>query len=194
MRETSCSAQRQLGSPPTTSLAGWIAAGRHARTLDLDHGGGARRQAMAQGSALHAASHGRVCALSGQWGATPRCTSTTGQMIPRPGPGNPRLLRRPNRIGLGRPCPLHWLALPSWNVRSLVRPPRPAGGGGPVDPARPSVDRAAAGGISCACECDPGRPRPAADLGPVCFSFFLTSFSENLAVVRIWLCRESEYY
>jgi hypothetical protein len=31
-------------------------------------------------------------------------------------------------------------------------------------------------------------------LGPVWFSFFLTSFSENLAVVRIWLWGESEYY
>jgi hypothetical protein len=31
------------------------------------------------------------------------------------------------------------------------------------------------------------------DYGPVWFSFFLTSFSENLAVGRIWLCRESEY-
>jgi hypothetical protein len=31
-------------------------------------------------------------------------------------------------------------------------------------------------------------------LGPVWFSFFLTSFSENLAVGRIWLCRESEYH
>jgi hypothetical protein len=30
--------------------------------------------------------------------------------------------------------------------------------------------------------------------GPVCFSFFLTSFSENLAAERIWLYRESEYY
>jgi hypothetical protein len=28
----------------------------------------------------------------------------------------------------------------------------------------------------------------------VWFSFFLTSFSENLVVVRIWLCRESEYH
>jgi hypothetical protein len=31
------------------------------------------------------------------------------------------------------------------------------------------------------------------NLGPVWFSFFLTSFSENLAVWRIWLWRESEY-
>jgi hypothetical protein len=31
-------------------------------------------------------------------------------------------------------------------------------------------------------------------IGPVWFSFFLTSFSENLAVGRIWLCRESEYH
>lgn len=84
---------------------------------------------------------------------------TTGQMIPRPGPGNPRLLRRPNRIGLGRPC----TGLPCLPGTFVRPPPRPAGGG-PVDPARPSVDRAAAGGISCACECDPGRPRPAADL------------------------------
>jgi hypothetical protein len=30
--------------------------------------------------------------------------------------------------------------------------------------------------------------------GPVWFSFFLTSFSENLAVGRIWLCRESVYH
>jgi hypothetical protein len=30
--------------------------------------------------------------------------------------------------------------------------------------------------------------------GSVWFSFFLTSFSENLAVGRIWLCRESEYH
>jgi hypothetical protein len=30
--------------------------------------------------------------------------------------------------------------------------------------------------------------------GPVWFSFFLTSFSVNLAVRRIWLCRESEYH
>ena len=29
---------------------------------------------------------------------------------------------------------------------------------------------------------------------PVWFSFFLTSFSENLAVERIWLWGESEYY
>jgi hypothetical protein len=30
--------------------------------------------------------------------------------------------------------------------------------------------------------------------GPVWFSFFLTSFFENLAVGRIWLCRESKYH
>jgi hypothetical protein len=30
--------------------------------------------------------------------------------------------------------------------------------------------------------------------GPVWFSFFLTSFSENLAVGRIWLWKESEYH
>jgi hypothetical protein len=30
--------------------------------------------------------------------------------------------------------------------------------------------------------------------GAVWFSFFLTSFSENLAVGRIWLWRESEYH
>jgi hypothetical protein len=30
--------------------------------------------------------------------------------------------------------------------------------------------------------------------GPVWFSFFLTSFSENLAVRRIWLWEESEYH
>jgi hypothetical protein len=32
------------------------------------------------------------------------------------------------------------------------------------------------------------------DMEPIWFSFFLTSFSENLAVGRIWLCRESEYH
>jgi hypothetical protein len=32
------------------------------------------------------------------------------------------------------------------------------------------------------------------DYGPVWFSFFLTSFSENLVVGRIWLWRESEYH
>jgi hypothetical protein len=32
------------------------------------------------------------------------------------------------------------------------------------------------------------------DDGPVWFSFFLTNFSENLAVRRIWLCEESEYH
>jgi hypothetical protein len=31
-------------------------------------------------------------------------------------------------------------------------------------------------------------------LGAVWFSFFLTSFSENLAVERIWLWEESEYH
>jgi hypothetical protein len=31
------------------------------------------------------------------------------------------------------------------------------------------------------------------DIGPVWFSFFLRSFSENLAVGRIWMWRESEY-
>jgi hypothetical protein len=31
-------------------------------------------------------------------------------------------------------------------------------------------------------------------IGRVWFSFFLTSFSENLAVGRIWLCGESEYH
>jgi hypothetical protein len=30
--------------------------------------------------------------------------------------------------------------------------------------------------------------------GSVWLSFFLTNFFENLAVGRIWLCRESEYY
>jgi hypothetical protein len=30
--------------------------------------------------------------------------------------------------------------------------------------------------------------------GPVWFSFFLTSFSENLAMRRIWLWGESEYH
>jgi hypothetical protein len=34
----------------------------------------------------------------------------------------------------------------------------------------------------------------ALDNGPVWFSFFLTSFSENLAVGRIWLWRESDYH
>jgi hypothetical protein len=38
----------------------------------------------------------------------------------------------------------------------------------------------------CMCE--------AADLGSVWFSFFLTNFSENLAMGRIWLCTESEYH
>jgi hypothetical protein len=33
-----------------------------------------------------------------------------------------------------------------------------------------------------------------ANKGPVWFSFFLTSFSENLAVGRIWLWGESEYH
>jgi hypothetical protein len=33
-----------------------------------------------------------------------------------------------------------------------------------------------------------------ASYGPVWFSFFLTSFSENLAVGRIWLRGESEYH
>jgi hypothetical protein len=32
------------------------------------------------------------------------------------------------------------------------------------------------------------------DMGRVWSSFFLTSFSENLAVERIWLWEESEYY
>jgi hypothetical protein len=32
------------------------------------------------------------------------------------------------------------------------------------------------------------------DVGPVWFSFFLTSFSENLAVGRIWLWEESKYH
>jgi hypothetical protein len=32
------------------------------------------------------------------------------------------------------------------------------------------------------------------NIGPVWFSFFLTSFSENLAVRRIWLLGESEYH
>jgi hypothetical protein len=31
-------------------------------------------------------------------------------------------------------------------------------------------------------------------IGPVWFSFFLTSFYENLVVERIWLCIESEYH
>jgi hypothetical protein len=38
------------------------------------------------------------------------------------------------------------------------------------------------------------RPEISQAVGPVWFSFFLTSFSENLAVERIWLCRESEYH
>jgi hypothetical protein len=32
------------------------------------------------------------------------------------------------------------------------------------------------------------------DYGHVWFSFFLTTFSENLAVGRIWLWGESEYH
>jgi hypothetical protein len=32
------------------------------------------------------------------------------------------------------------------------------------------------------------------DMGHVWFSFFLTSFFENLAAGRIWLCRKSEYH
>jgi hypothetical protein len=42
-----------------------------------------------------------------------------------------------------------------------------------------------------------GREREkldADDDGPVWFGFFLTSFSENLAVQRIWLWRESEHH
>jgi hypothetical protein len=35
---------------------------------------------------------------------------------------------------------------------------------------------------------------PTNDYGHVWFSFFLTSFSENLAVGRIWLWGESEYH
>jgi hypothetical protein len=35
---------------------------------------------------------------------------------------------------------------------------------------------------------------PGKHIGSVWFSFFLTSFSENLAVGRIWLWGESEYY
>jgi hypothetical protein len=31
-------------------------------------------------------------------------------------------------------------------------------------------------------------------IGPVWFSFFLTSFSENLVVERIWLWGEFEYH
>jgi hypothetical protein len=33
-----------------------------------------------------------------------------------------------------------------------------------------------------------------ASTGPVWFSFFVTSFFENLAVGKIWLCKESEYH
>jgi hypothetical protein len=32
------------------------------------------------------------------------------------------------------------------------------------------------------------------DIGSVWFSFFLTSFSENLAMRRIWLWGESKYH
>jgi hypothetical protein len=38
------------------------------------------------------------------------------------------------------------------------------------------------------------QPFDGASFGTVWFSFFLTSFSENLAEERIWLCRESEYH
>jgi hypothetical protein len=40
----------------------------------------------------------------------------------------------------------------------------------------------------------PKFPSPSRLFGAVWFSFFLTSFSENIVVGRIWLCRESEYY
>jgi hypothetical protein len=39
-----------------------------------------------------------------------------------------------------------------------------------------------------------GRGMRMIDIRHVWFSFFLTSFSENLAVGRIWLCIESEYH
>jgi hypothetical protein len=40
------------------------------------------------------------------------------------------------------------------------------------------------------CVCPPQM----SDNRPVWFSFFLTIFSENLAVGRIWLWKESEYH
>jgi hypothetical protein len=40
----------------------------------------------------------------------------------------------------------------------------------------------------------PGDVSKCLKLGPVWFNFFLTSFFDNLAVRRIWLCRESEYH
>jgi hypothetical protein len=53
------------------------------------------------------------------------------------------------------------------------------------------VSHAAAAGAQC-------MPVQARMSDPPClsvwFSFFLTSFSENLAVGRIWLWRESEYH
>lgn len=140
----------------------------HARWIT----GGARRQAR------HAASHGRVCALPAQWGATPAARRATwsGRAGRRPGPndsptrehpagtpgcfgtqphrptGSIHRSRTPRRPALL----LHAVApgLPSRNVPS----PRPAAEG--LDPARPSVDRAAAGGISPACEGDPWTARP----------------------------------
>jgi hypothetical protein len=41
---------------------------------------------------------------------------------------------------------------------------------------------------------DPSLVLPENKLRPVWFSFFLTNFSENLAVGRIWLWEESEYH
>jgi hypothetical protein len=49
----------------------------------------------------------------------------------------------------------------------------------------------------CVRTCYPSWVRyivPTNDYGHVWFSFFLTSFSENLAVGRIWLWGESEYH
>lgn len=167
MRETSCSAQRQLGSPPTTSLAGWIAAGRHARTLDLDHGrvGAGRGGRQWRKAARCTQRHMGGCARCPGSGEPPPAAEHDGANDSPAWPRQPQVASatKPDRAR----APLHWLALPCLRgtfVRWFARPGRPAGGGGPVDPARPSVDRAAAGGISCACECDPGRPRPAADL------------------------------
>jgi hypothetical protein len=50
-----------------------------------------------------------------------------------------------------------------------------------------SVWQSAAASVARSCE----KPK---QTGAVWFSFFLTSFSKNLAVGRIWLWRESEYH
>jgi hypothetical protein len=47
------------------------------------------------------------------------------------------------------------------------------------------------GGLCCGLGCATAHKEP---YGSVCFNFFLTRFSKNLAVGRIWLCRESEYH